>query len=103
VSTFCRITLPLLAPTTFLVVIVYFIGALQMFVQVFIMTTGDPGNVGARGGPLDSTVTVVVLIYDNAFAYLKMGYAAAMSFVLFIVIGVITIINVRLLRYDVGY
>ena len=103
VSTFFRITLPLLAPTTFFVVIVYFIGALQMFVQVFIMTTGDPGNVGARGGPLDSTVTVVVLIYDNAFAYLKMGYAAAMSFVLFIVIGVITIINVRLLRYDVGY
>ena len=103
VSTFFRITLPLLAPTTFFVVIVYFIGALQMFVQVFIMTTGDPGNVSARGGPLDSTVTVVVLIYDNAFAYLKMGYAAAMSFALFIVIGVITLINVRLLRYDVGY
>ena len=103
VSTFFRITLPLLAPTTFFVVIVYFIGALQMFVQVFIMTTGDPGNVGARGGPLDSTVTVVVLIYDNAFAYLKMGYAAAMSFVLFSVIGVITLNNVRLLRYDVAY
>ena len=101
ISTFFRITLPLLAPTTFFVVIVYFIGALQMFVQVFIMTTGDPGNVAARGGPLDSTVTVVVLIYDNAFAYLKMGYAAAMSFVLFIVIGIITLINVRLLRYDV--
>ncbi len=100
ISTFFRITLPLLAPTTFFVVIVYFIGALQMFVQVFIMTTGDPGNVSARGGPLDSTVTVVVLIYDNAFAYLKMGYAAAMSFILFIVIGVITLINVRLLRYD---
>ena len=103
VSTFFRITLPLLAPTTFFVVIVYFIGALQMFVQVFIMTTGDPGNVGARGGPLDSTVTVVVLIYDNAFAYLKMGYAAAMSFVLFVVIGVVTLVNFRLLRYDVGY
>ncbi len=81
-------------------VIVYFIGALQIFVQVFIMTMTP--EVG-MGGPLDSTVTVVVLIYDNAFAYLKMGYAAAMSFVLFIVIGVITLINVRLLRYDVGY
>jgi multiple sugar transport system permease protein len=67
------------------------------------MTTGDPGNVGARGGLLDSTVTVVVLIYDNAFAYLKMGYAAAMSFVLFVVIGVVTLVNFRLLRYDVGY
>ena len=100
ISKFFRVTLPLLAPTTFFVVIVYFIGALQMFVQVFIMT-----NIGTNvwGGPLDSTTTVVVLIYSNAFEYLKMGYAAAMSFLLFIVIGVITLVNVRLLRYDVGY
>jgi ABC-type sugar transport system permease subunit len=48
-------------------------------------------------------VTVVVLIYSNAFAYLKMGYAAAMSFVLFMVIAVITLVNARLLRYDIGY
>ncbi len=103
-STFFRITLPLLAPTTFFVVIVYFIGALQMFVQVFIMTTGGTsGGVFQQGGPLDSTTTVVLLIYLNAFAYLKMGYASAMSFVLFIVIGLITVINARLLRYDVGY
>ncbi len=102
-STFFRITLPLLAPTTFFVVIVYFIGALQMFVQVFIMTAGDPGNPQTRGGPLDSTVTVVVLIFDNAFAYLKMGYAAAMSFVLFAVIGLVTLVNARLLSYDIGY
>ncbi len=102
VSTFFRITLPLLAPTTFFVVIVYFIGALQIFVQVFIMTTrlGESYNVG---GPLDSTITVVVLIYLNAFAYLKMGYASAMSFVLFLVIALVTIVNFRLLRYDVGY
>jgi multiple sugar transport system permease protein len=103
-SAFVRITLPLLAPTTFFVVIVYFIGALQMFVQVFIMTTGGTsGGVFQQGGPLDSTTTVVLLIYLNGFAYLKMGYAAAISFVLFAVIGVITAVNVRLLRYDIGY
>ena len=102
VSKFFRITLPLLAPTTFFVVIVYFIGALQMFVQVLIMTTPYK-NVGMWAGPLDSTITVVVLIYSNAFEYLKMGYAAAMSFVLFVVIGIITLINARLLRYDIGY
>jgi multiple sugar transport system permease protein len=101
VSTFFRITLPLLAPTTFFVVIVYFIGALQIFVQVFIMTTG--ANNETFGGPLDSTVTVVILVYLNAFSYLKMGYASAMSFVLFIVIGLVTLINARLLRYDAGY
>ena len=101
VSTFFRITLPLLAPTTFFVVIVYFIGALQMFTQVFVMTQAGFNNIW--GGPLGSTTTVVVLIFQNAFQYLKMGYASAMSFMLFIVIGVITLVNVRLLRYDVGY
>ena len=100
-STFFRITLPMLAPTTFFVVIVYFIGALQIFVQVFIMTTG--ANNETFGGPLDSTITVVILVYVNAFAYLKMGFASAMSFVLFIVIAAVTVINARLLKYDVGY
>ena len=57
---FRRITLPLLAPTTYFVVIVYFIGALQMFVQVFIMTSGSGNEL--FGGPLDSTITVVILI-----------------------------------------
>jgi len=101
-SKFFRITLPMLAPTTFFVVIVYFIGALQMFVQVFIMSSTE-GRQGIGGGPLDSTTTVVLLIYANAFQYLKMGYASAMSFVMFVVIGVVTLINARMLRYDVGY
>ena len=98
---FRRITLPLLAPTTYFVVIVYFIGALQMFVQVFIMTSGSGNEL--FGGPLDSTITVVILIYANAFEYLKMGYAAAMSFVLFLVIVVVTLLNARLLKYEIGY
>lgn len=104
ISTFFRITLPLLAPTTYFVVIVYFIGALQVFVQVYIMTgTGYGQDVPVYGGPLDSTVSVVMLIFDNGFSYLKMGYASAMSFALFLIIAVITIINSRLLRYDVIY
>jgi multiple sugar transport system permease protein len=105
ISTFLRITVPLLGPTTYFVVIVYFIGALQMFVQVYIMTSPIAAQDGGPvyGGPLDSTVTVVVLIFDNAFSFLKMGYAAAMSFVLFIIIALVTVINSRLLRYDVGY
>lgn len=96
---FTKVTGPLLAPTTFFVVIVYFIGALQMFVQVWIMTT-QVGNNVLTGGPLDSTVTVVVLIYSNAFEYLKMGYAAAMSVVLFLIISVVTLINVKFLSYE---
>ena len=103
ISTFYRITLPLLAPTTFFVVIVYFIGALQMFVQVFIMTNSPTGGNETYGGRLDSTIAVVTLIYSNAFHYLKMGYASAISFALFVVIGLITVVNARLLRYHVGY
>ncbi len=106
-SKFRRVTLPLLAPTTYFVVIVYFIGALQMFVQVWIMTAnagfagGQPA--GSIGGPVDSTLTVVVLIYANAFEYLKMGYGAAISVVLFLIIAVVTVFNARLLQYNVGY
>ena len=100
-STFFRITLPLLAPTTFFVVIVYFIGALQMFVQVFIMTCADSQT--ACGGPLDRTITIVTLIYFNGFEYLKMGYAAVISVALFSVIAVITLVNARMLKYDIGW
>ncbi len=103
VSQFFRITFPLLAPTTFFVVIVYFIGALQMFIQVMIMTMVGENTSALTGGPVDSTVTVVLLVFSNAFEYLKMGYASAMSFVLFLIIGVVTLINTRLLRYDVDF
>jgi multiple sugar transport system permease protein len=91
---FWKITLPLLSPTTFFVFVVYFIGALQMFVQAWILT---------QGGPLDSTLTVVYLIYSNGFEYLKMGYAAAMSMILFLIIAVVTFVNTRIIRYDTYY
>jgi multiple sugar transport system permease protein len=91
---FRHITLPLLSPTTFFVVVVYFIGALQMFVQSWILT---------QGGPLDSTLTVVYLIYQNGFENLKMGYASAMSVVLFVFIAAITYLNTRIVRYDTHY
>ncbi len=103
VAQFFKVTFPLLAPTTFFVVIVYFIGALQMFIQVLIMTQVQETSSPITGGPVDSTVTVVLLVYSNAFEYLKMGYASAMSFVLFLIIGLVTIINTRLLRYDVDF
>ena len=93
-SRFWAITFPLLSPTTFFVVVVWFIGALQMFIQVLVLT---------QGGPLDSTLTVVYLIYSNAFEYLKMGYASAMSFVLLLFIAAVTYLNTRLLRYDAVY
>ncbi len=94
VQRFRHITVPMLAPTTFFVFVVYFIGALQMFAQAWILT---------QGGPLDSTLTVVYLIYQNGFEFLKMGTASAMSVILFLFIAVITLINTRILRYETHF
>lgn len=94
VQRFRHITVPLLSPTIFFVFVVYFIGALQMFTQSWIMT---------QGGPLDSTLTVVYLIYQNGFEFLKMGSAAAMSVVLFVFIAIVTYINTRIVRYETHF
>ncbi len=94
VQRFRHITIPMLSPTTFFVFVVYFIGALQMFVQSWILT---------QGGPLDSTLTVVYLIYHNGFENLKMGYASAMSVVLFAFIAVVTYLNTRVVKYETHF
>jgi multiple sugar transport system permease protein len=94
VQRFRHITIPMLSPTTFFVFVVYFIGALQMFVQSWILT---------QGGPLDSTLTVVYLIYQNGFENLKMGYACAMSVVLFAFIAAVTYLNTRVLKYETHF
>lgn len=94
VQRFWHVTVPMLSPTTFFVFVVYFIGALQMFTQSWIMT---------QGGPLDSTLTVVYLIYQNGFEFLKMGSAAAMSVVLFLFISVVTYLNTRIIRYETHF
>ncbi len=55
------------------------------------------------GGPLDSTITIVLLVFLEAFLGLRMGFGSALSFILFTVIAVVTIINSRLLSYEIGY
>ncbi|MCY3693583.1 MAG: sugar ABC transporter permease [Chloroflexi bacterium] len=101
ISKMFRITVPLLGPTTYFVVIVYFIGALQMFTQVFVLACLSVDSI--CGGPLDSTITIVMHIYFEALVNLQMGYGSAMSVVLFVVIAAITVINARLLSYDIVY
>lgn len=73
---FTRITVPLLKPTTFFVVVMGVIGTLQMFDQAFILS-------GGTGGPLHSTTTMVLLVYQYIFSYGKVGYGAAVTVVLF--------------------
>lgn len=84
---FWSITLPLLAPTTFFVTIISLINSFQVFDQVMIMTEGGPGG---------ATTVLVQNIYNHAFRYFEMGYASAMSWALFIVIFIFTIIQMKL-------
>lgn len=79
---FWSITLPMLAPTTFFVTTISLISSFQVFDQVWIMT---------QGGPAGATSVMVELIYKNAFSYYKMGYASAISWVLFALIFAVTI------------
>jgi multiple sugar transport system permease protein len=79
---FWSITWPMLAPTTFFVTTISLISSFQVFDQVWIMT---------QGGPAGSTSVMVELIYKNAFSYYKMGYASAISWILFALIFAVTI------------
>jgi multiple sugar transport system permease protein len=85
-SQFRHVTLPMLAPTFLFVGIVVAIGQLQIFAEPYVMT---------RGGPLNKTVTIVMLMYEQGFKFWEMGYAAAVAFVLFLVIGAATLIQLR--------
>ncbi len=84
-----KITLPQIAPVTFFVLVNNCIEAFKTFEQVQIMT---------QGGPVTATTTVVHQIYLRAFNDFRMGYAAAMSVVLFIIIFAVTLINFRMFK-----
>jgi len=91
---FWRITLPLLKPTLLFVCVLTMLSSLQVFVIFDVMT---------RGGPADQTTPLVMSIYRNAFRYGNMGWAAAISMVLFLIVMAITAIQFRLLRTDWEY
>lgn len=86
------ITIPLLRPTIIFLVVVSSIGFLRIFDQVYNMT------VDGQGGPLNATRPLVLNIYLSAFTDYKMGYAAAQTMVLFLVLLVITVFQLRLMR-----
>ncbi len=86
---FRHITLPLLRPVMLFIIVTNSIGALQVFDLVFATTGGSPAN---------STMTVVLYMYNTAFKFSRMGRASAMAFVLFGIILVITVIQLRLFR-----
>ena len=90
---FISITLPLLKPVTFFIVVMGVIGTFQLFDQSYIFSAGS-------GGPNNSTLTVVLLIYQYAFKSLDMGYAAALALMLAAVIMVTTLIQRRFFKEE---
>ncbi|MDR0451125.1 MAG: sugar ABC transporter permease [Treponema sp.] len=91
---FFRITFPLLSPTTFLVTMLQLISAFKVVESIMIMT---------GGGPADSTMALVLYIYNNAFSYLKFGYACAVSAILFGIILLVTVVQLILEKRMVHY
>jgi multiple sugar transport system permease protein len=87
--TFARITLPLLRPILALVLVVSLIGSFQIFDTVAVTT---------KGGPVNASRVIYYYIYQQAFTYFHMGYAATMAILLVLVLAVLTFVQLRLLR-----
>ncbi len=91
---FRHVTLPLLTPTTFFLLVTSIISSLQVFDVVYVMT---------QGGPSNSTQTIVYYVYEEAFRNFRMGYATAMAVVLFVIVLIFTLLQFRLQRRWVHY
>jgi multiple sugar transport system permease protein len=90
-----RIVFPHVRPVLLFVVLLNTIRSFQIFIEVFVLT---------RGGPLESTLTLVYHLYDRAFYHFEMGYASALAFLLLLLVGVILLLQRRVLgaRAEVG-
>jgi multiple sugar transport system permease protein len=91
---FRHITLPLLSPTTFFVLVITMINAFQVFEQTYVLT---------KGGPANSTVTLSYYVYQNAFQFFQMGKAAAVAYVLFGFLFAVTLVQFRVQKRWVFY
>lgn len=94
---FRHVTLPVLAPVIYFNVTMAMIGALQAFAQAWVMSSAAGGE-GADGSPARSTLFYTVYLFSTAFYNLRMGYASAMAYVLFVVIATLTWFGTRVSR-----
>ncbi|HVE66446.1 MAG TPA: sugar ABC transporter permease, partial [Thermoanaerobaculia bacterium] len=89
---FRRITLPMLAPTFLFVAVITMIGYFQLFAEPYVMT---------RGGPVQSTVSIVYLMFEEGFRWWNIGTASAVAFVLFAIVLAATLVQFRLQKRGV--
>jgi len=91
---FLNVTVPMLSPTIFFNTIILTISSLQVFTQAFVLT---------HGGPSNSTLFYVYYLFNRAFVYFNMGYASAMAWLLFAIVLVLTLIQMRVSKKWVHY
>jgi len=89
---FWNITIPMLAPTTFFIMIMSMISSFQVFDIVYVLTSG---------GPLGSTKVLVFYVYEYAFKFFEMGYASAISYFLFALLFLLTMLQIKYLKSKV--
>jgi multiple sugar transport system permease protein len=100
IQRFLRITLPMLSPTIFFNLVMSVIGSFQTFDSAFVISTA---RAGTAGSPLKSTLFYMLHLYESAFTYLNMGYAAAMAWALFVLVVAVTYVINRSSRRWVFY
>jgi sn-glycerol 3-phosphate transport system permease protein len=93
-KTFYKLTLPMLSPTVFFLVVINMIGSFQVFETIAIMT---------QGGPINTTNTLVYYIYEYGFRFFKIGYASAAGVILLCIVGLLTLIYFKMLSSRVYY
>src|SRR5690606_8075609 len=91
---FRYVVIPMLSPTIFFNLIIGIIGSFQVFTSSFIMT---------KGGPQNATLFLVLYIYENGFQWFRMGYAAAVSWFLFMIVLIFTLLQLKFARSWVHY
>ena len=94
VQLFLRITFPLLSPTIFFVLVIFMIGAIQVFDTIIVLTGGGPG---------DASKSVVIYIYEQAFQSFDLGYASTVAMTLFVIILIFTLLQFWFSRRWVHY
>ncbi|MEK5476006.1 sugar ABC transporter permease [Paenibacillus sp. FSL R5-0407] len=99
---FLNITVPLISGTTFLVLILSTISTFQAFEQIYVMT-GGAMDASSAGGPHKASLVLMIYLYQEGFSFLRMGYASAIAWVLFVILFVLTVVQMLLQKKWVHY
>jgi lactose/L-arabinose transport system permease protein len=93
VQSFFRITVPMMAPIIMFTSVLSTIGTFQLFAEPLVLTKGS-------GGPENAITSVIMYLYNQSFSYLKFGYASAMAYVFFLLMFILTLLQIRIFKRE---